>query len=161
MIRDVKTEDAQQICNIYNYYIKETDITFEEDELYALDMEERILKVAKQKMPWIVYEIDGKVVGYAYASPWRVRAAYRFCAETSIYIDNEISHKGIGTELYKELIERLKSIGIHSILGCLAMPNPKSQGLHEKLGFDKVAHFPEVGFKFERWIDVGYWQLNV
>ncbi|QEN04722.1 N-acetyltransferase family protein [Thiospirochaeta perfilievii] len=160
MIRNVNIIDSQQICDIYNHYIEHTDITFEEDPVTVVEMSERIKKVTKD-MPWIVYEEDGKILGYAYASPWRVRAAYRFCAETSLYVDINLSHRGVGTKLYKQLILELKDLGIHSVLGCLAMPNDKSQGLHEKLGFTKVAHFPEVGFKFGHWIDVGYWQLNL
>jgi len=98
-------------------------------------------------------------MGYAYANKWKSRRAYKHSVESTIYIQSGELYKGIGTILYGELINRLKNLGFHSIIGGIAMPNEASINLHEKLGFEKVAHFKEVGFKFEKWIDVGYWEL--
>jgi phosphinothricin acetyltransferase len=108
-----------------------------------------------------VAEIQNEVAGYAYASQWRSRSAYRYTAESTVYLDPVHTGKGIGNALYKDLIERLKAMGIHVVMGVITLPNPPSIALHEKLGFKKAAHFVEVGYKFGRWLDVGYWQLNL
>ncbi len=160
MIRLAKLEDAEQICNIYNYYIKNTGITFEEIELTVSQMEDRINSVL-DSYPWLVFEEDGKVTGYAYASRWKSRCAYKYSVETSVYVDYKFNGRGIGCSLMKTLITELKKINVHAVIAGIALPNEKSCRLHEKLDFIKVAQFPEVGYKFGQWIDVGYWQLNL
>ena len=157
MIRDVKIQDVFKILEIYNYYILNTSVTFEEDPVSSIDMEKRILEITEH-YPWLVYENEGVVVGYAYASAWRVRKAYRHSVETTVYLQHGLSGKGIGTKLYSELLSRLSSQNLHGLIGGIALPNPASIRLHEKLGFEKVAHFKEVGFKFNKWIDVTYWE---
>lgn len=159
MIRNVYLSDAEAICNIYNYYIKNTIISFEEILVSVTDIQERIKKVTK-KYPWVVYVIDKKIVGYAYANEWKSRSAYRFSVELTVYVDTKHRGKGIGTKLYRFLLEDLKTKDVHSVLGIIALPNPTSIALHENLGFEKVAHFNEIGYKHEKWIDVGYWQYN-
>ena len=99
-----------------------------------------------------------QVVGYAYAGRWHDRSAYRYSVETTIYLDADHLGKSIGSGLYAALLQQLKERGMHVAIGGIALPNPGSVALHEKLGFRKVAHYGEVGFKFNRWIDVGYWQ---
>ena len=158
MIRSVTTEDAERICEIYNYYILNTVITFEETTVETDEMKNRIEKISS-KYPYLVYEEDGNVVGYAYATEWRVRAAYRNSVETTVYLKDGYSGKGIGSKLYFELIKLLKERGFHAIIGGIALPNDASIALHEKSGYVKVAHFKEVGFKFGKWVDVGYWEL--
>jgi phosphinothricin acetyltransferase len=90
-----------------------------------------------------------------------VRAAYRYSAETSVYVAQGQGGRGIGSALYKALLEELRTRGIHMAIGGIAQPNPASVALHESLGFEKVAHFKQVGRKFDRWIDVGYWELRL
>jgi len=158
MIRTVELTDAAAICEIYNYYINNTDITFEEILLTQNEMESRIKNIT-ETLPWVVWEEEGIVVGYAYASLWKTRSAYRFSAELSVYIDKDSKGKGIGTKLYEEVIKEVKAKGYHSVVGGIALPNEASVGLHEKLGFKKVAHFEQIGFKHNTWLDVGYWQL--
>src|SRR5690606_39143142 len=97
--------------------------------------------------------------GYAYAARWKGRCAYRYSVESTIYLDLGARRGGIGTVLYAALLERLRSRGYHAVIGGIALPNDASVRLHEQLGFRKVAHFPEVGFKLGRWVDVGYWQI--
>lgn len=160
MIRKVDLRDADQIADIYNHYVRNTIITFEEAELSSETMERRITTVT-QKYPWLVFEENGEILGYAYASEWRSRSAYRFTAETAIYLKPNISAKGIGTRLYQQLLQQLKNDGFHVLMGVISLPNEASIKLHEKLGFTKVAHFPEVGYKFNKWVDVGYWQLTL
>ncbi|MDN5211958.1 N-acetyltransferase family protein [Fulvivirgaceae bacterium BMA12] len=160
MIRAVKTEDAEEIKEIYNYYILNSIITFEESPVSTAEMGERINTI-KSVFPWIVYEKDHQILGYAYAARWRSRSAYARSVESTVYLKPGTSKKGIGTQLYTELIKRLKEMDLHVVIGGISLPNDASVALHEKLGFKKVAHFKEVGFKFNNWIDVGYWELLI
>lgn len=160
-IRSVEAADAEAIAAIYNHYVAETVITFEEERVPAAEMARRIDGVRSASLPWLVAEEDGRLVGYAYATPWRPRSAYRFSAEVTIYLGPEHGGRGIGSRLYRPLFERLKQVGIHSAMGGIALPNDASVALHEKLGMRKVAHFEQVGFKLGRWIDVGYWQRTL
>jgi phosphinothricin acetyltransferase len=160
MIRPATPDDAAAIVAIYNHYIATTTISFEEHAVTAEEMAGRIRDVTAH-LPWLVHERDGQVTGYAYATKWRVRAAYRYSAETSVYVAAGQGGQGIGSALYKALLEELRGRGIHMAIGGIAQPNPASVALHESLGFEKVAHFKEVGRKFERWIDVGYWELRL
>lgn len=158
MIRQVEPSDANSICNIYNYHVHSTIVTFEEEPVSEAEMKSRINSVVT-KFPWLVYIENEVVVGYAYATEWRGRSAYRFSAESTIYLHREITGKGIGAKLYKSLIEEVQPKDLHSLIGGISLPNDGSIALHQKLGFKKVAHFSEVGFKLNKWIDVGYWQL--
>jgi phosphinothricin acetyltransferase len=158
MIRPVTPSDAAVIAEIYNPYIRDTIITFEESLVSAEEIAQRIQKVTAA-YPWIVWEEDGRVLGYAYGSTWRTRHAYRFAVESAIYLHVDHRGKGLGKLLYQALIQELRARGFHSLLGCLGLPNEPSVRLHEALGFTKVAHMKEAGWKFERWVDVGFWEL--
>jgi L-amino acid N-acyltransferase YncA len=158
MIRQVKDSDADAMCRIYNKYIAGTRITFEETPLQADEMVSRIKNIT-QNYPWLVYEENGKVVGYTYASKWKERSAYRYSVETGIYIDSDYIGKGIGTILKGELLKALREKSIHSVICGIALPNQASIALCEKYGFEKIAHFKEVGYKLGEWVDVGYWEL--
>lgn len=159
MIRNVQLSDAKRIAEIYNPYIKDTIITFEEELVTEKDIVERIKAITKKNFPYIVYEENGKVVGYAYLSNWRSRSAYDITLETSVYIDKKAQAKGLGTILYAELINRAREINIHSLIGVISLPNPISQKLHEKFNFELVGNFKESGLKFNKFIDVEFWQL--
>ena len=158
-IRRATTADAAAIAEIYNWYVANTVITFEVDPVPAAEMARRI-ESALEKHEWLVHERDGALLGYAYAVRFRERAAYRFITESTIYLRNGLQRQGIGRPLYQALIERVFALGYRSLIGGIALPNDPSVGLHESLGFEKVAHYRRVGFKFERWIDVGSWQLE-
>lgn len=157
-IRDAITDDARAIAAIYNPYIANTTISFEEQPVTDAEMARRIAEVQGAGLPWLVIEQDGAMLGYAYATKWRVRHAYRFSVESSVYLAPQAAGQGVGTRLYTALLERLRDAGCHLVIGGIALPNAASVALHEKLGYEKVAHFREVGFKFDRWLDVGYWQ---
>lgn len=159
-LRPATAADAAAVAAIYNHYIATTTISFEEQPVSTEDMAGRIATVGA-KLPWLVCEQDGVIMGYAYATPWRVRSAYRFSVESSVYVSPEHPRKGVGTELYRELIAQLRARGLHMVIGGIAQPNEASVALHESMGFKKVAHFAEVGMKFGRWIDVGYWELKL
>jgi len=156
MIRPVALSDARAICDIYNHYVLNTIVTFEEDAVPEQEMEQRIADITA-KYPWLVYEEEGRVKGYAYAGPWKSRCAYRYSSECTIYLEHGLGAKGIGSQLYDALFKVLPA-NVHSIIGGIALPNEASVAIHEKFGFEKVAQFKEVGYKQNRWIDVGYWE---
>jgi len=159
MIRAVEISDAQAIADIYNYYISDTIITFEEQTNTVEDMVGRINKLLLADLPWLVVEnTSGQVIGYAYAAKWRERFSYRFSVEVTAYLSLEHSGQGLGSQLYQTLFDTLKNKGIHSVIGGITLPNDASIALHEKFNMNKVAHFKEVGLKFDQWLDVGYWQ---
>lgn len=160
MIRPVELTDAESICEIYNHYVLNSTITFEENKVTVEELKSRIQDIVVN-LPYIVYEIDGKVLGYAYATKWKARSAYRFSVELTVYVGKNSKGQGIGTALYDHLIKDLTSRNIHSLISGIALPNDASVALHEKLGFVKVAHFKEVGYKLNTWVDVGYWQYNI
>ena len=161
MIRDAQEKDFKAIAEIYNYYIRHTVITFEENEIDQVEISTRINKVKSSGYWWLVLEENSQVVGYAYATKWQERSAYRNTAEVAVYLHHQSMGKGSGTALYKELFQRLKAKGLHIIIGGIALPNTSSEKLHEKFGMEKVAHFKEVGYKFGQWVDVGYWQVQI
>jgi len=158
MIRNATIDDARGIVSVYNPYVRDTIVSFEEEEVDQRTMAARIAEVTASH-PWLVFEERGELAGYAYAATWRVRRAFRHSVEVTVYLAPRFQRRGIATELYGELFRRLQEMGIHRALACISLPNPASVALHERLGFGKVAHFDEAGRKFGRWIDVGYWQL--
>lgn len=157
-IRDATPEDAAALAAIYNHYVLQTIVTFEEAAIDPGEMARRVRTVQEASLPWLVAESAGEVAGYAYAGPWKPRAGYRFTVEISIYLDREASGRGLGTALYTGLFDILAARGIRCVIGGIALPNDASIVLHEKFGMRKVAHFERNGIKFGRWIDVGYWQ---
>jgi L-amino acid N-acyltransferase YncA len=160
MIRPVSTIDAGAVCQIYNYYVANTAITFETEAVGDAEMAHRIGEITAN-YPWLVAEDKQGVVGYAYATRWRARAAYDKTVETTIYLRHGAARSGIGMPLYEALIDALSERGFHALVGCITVPNPPSIAFHEKCGFVKVAHFPQVGNKFGNWVDVGFWQLTL
>jgi phosphinothricin acetyltransferase len=160
MIRPVKSTDALAICGIYNYYICNTAISFEEAPVSPVEMEIRIRDVAAQ-YPWFVWEEAGEVLAYAYINTWKNRAAYRYAAELSIYVQHGKEGCGMGGKLMAHLLDAVKKMDIHVLVSGITLPNERSIVLHEKFGFRKTAQFNEIGFKLDRWQHVGYWQLVV
>jgi L-amino acid N-acyltransferase YncA len=158
MIRACAASDAPVLCAIYNHYVRDTVITFEEAPVATPEMAQRIVDVAT-RFPWLVAEEGNEVIAYAYATPWKTRSAYRFSVESTVYVAPGQTGRGIGTALYRELLDALRTQGVHSVVGGIALPNAASITLHERLGFKKVGQFVEIGRKFDRWVDVGYWEL--
>jgi len=158
-VRPAVATDAAVIARIYNYYVRNTVITFEEEPVSEQTMAARVADSQNASLPWLVAELGGIPVGYAYANKWKVRSAYRYSVETTIYLEHGHEGQGIGKRLYSELLSLLRARGIHVAIGGAALPNEASVALHEKLGFERVATFRQVGFKHNRWVDVAYWQL--
>lgn len=159
-IRFATTKDAGALLKIYEPYVKQTAITFEYDVPTLEDFTGRIENVLK-KYPYLVAEEKGNIVGYAYVSPFKTRAAYDWAVETSIYVDMEQKRKGIGKYLYEVLEEILKQQGILNVNACIAYPAVEDEYLtfdsikfHEKLGYVLVGRFHECGYKFKRWYDM-------
>ena len=161
IIRQADRSDAASIASIYNHYVAETVVTFDEQPISSEEMARRIEEVQAASLPWLVAEHDDRVVGYAYAAPWKRRAAYRFSVEITVYLDPNHFGRKLGTKLYNELFAILRNTQAHAVIGGIALPNDASVALHEKFGMHKVAVFKEVGFKFNRWIDVGYWERTL
>ena len=159
IVRSASARDAEVIARIYNYYIENTVVTFEEEPVSAQAMAIRVAEVQSLSLPWLVAEAENTVVGYAYANKWKVRSAYRYSVETTIYLEHGYEGRGAGTALYSAVLPILRARGIHVVIGGAALPNEASVALHEKLGFERVATFRQVGFKHDRWVDVAYWQL--
>lgn len=158
-IRPVRPDDAAAVAAIYNHYVEHTIVTFEERTLSVAAIRERIATVAAT-YPYLVAETRAGVSGFAYASRWHERCSYRLSVETTVYLAAGSVGTGLGTEIYGRLLDALERGGYHCAIGGIALPNDASVALHEKLGFRKIGHFSEVGRKFDRWIDVGYWELR-
>ena len=158
MIRSATAADAQAICAIYNHFILQSTVTFEEAAITSDDMAARI-DAYVGRLPFLVAELDGAVCGYAYGVPWKTRSAYRHTVESSVYVAPGFGGMGLGSRLYQALLQDLREREVHAVLAGIALPNSASIGLHEAFGFSKVGQMREVGRKFGQWLDVGYWQL--
>jgi L-amino acid N-acyltransferase YncA len=158
IVRTVIGGDAARLAQIYNHYIENSHSTFETEPIDEAEMRSRIDEGRTGSYPFLVAEDNLDVLGYAYAHQYRVRSAYRATAEVSIYLAPDSIAQGIGSSLYERLFEQLITGKFHTVVAGISLPNDASIKLHEKFGMQKVAHFYEVGRKFGRWIDVGYWQ---
>jgi phosphinothricin acetyltransferase len=156
MIRLANADDASVVASIYRPYVTTSAISFEEE---APSTEEMRRRMAQAAGPWLVFERAGRVVGYAYGSKHRDRAAYAWSADVSVYVGAEHHRGGIGRALYTSLFELLRLQGFYAAHAGITLPNAASMGLHESLGFRLVGVYPGVGFKRGAWHDVGWWQL--
>ena len=159
ILRPVEDADIPAIISIYNDYVTTTAVSFEEAPVSEEEMRRRVESVKAQQLPWLCAVVEGRLAGYAYATRWRERSAYRFTVETTIYLAPAFTGHGIGKSLYSALLEQLRAAGVHAVMAVITLPNPASVALHEALGYHKVGQLAEVGYKFKRWIDVGNWQL--
>ena len=154
-IRDVLPEDAERIQEIYSPYVADTTISFEITVPDKSEMQIRIEKTLSNEFPYIVAENEnGTVVGYAYADKFGEREAYRYSFIVSIYLDMEVQSRGIGQKLYDELEKRMKKMGIVQVVSAITGKNQKSLKFHEKNGFIKIGHFPNIGYKMGEWHDI-------
>lgn len=160
-VRSARPPDAQAISSIYNHYVQNTVITFEETLVTVGEIQTRIENLSSVGLPWLVVEDATKVQGYAYAAPWRPRASYRHSVEVSVYLDKDFVCPGTGSLLYSHLFQALANADVHVAMAGIALPNEASVALHEKFGMTKVGHLAEIGQKFGRWVDVGYWQRTL
>ncbi len=157
-IRLATLEDAEDILAIYKPFVTDTVVTFEEIVPSVDEFRERMAFILKE-CPYLVCVVDGRIIGYAYASPYRSRASYRWNREVTIYIHPDGQRKNIGTALYYALIEILKKQNFANLLAVVTLPNEGSAGLHERVGFTSCAVFNQVGYKMNQWHKVGWWEL--
>ncbi|MFV3307984.1 arsinothricin resistance N-acetyltransferase ArsN1 family B [Pseudomonas sp. NY15181] len=159
-VREARPEDAAAIQSIYAPLVTGTAISFEEVPPTIEEMRQRIVTTL-QTYPYLIAERDGRLVGYAYASQHRARAAYRWAVDVTVYIADGERRSGVGLSLYGELLPILAKQGFNAAYAGIALPNAGSVGLHERLGFQHIGTFPQVGFKLGQWHDVGYWRLEL
>lgn len=155
-IRQATPADAAGICAIYNEHVANTIVSFETEPVSASEMEARIQEKLLHH-DWLV-GVHEHIVGYAYYGPFRARAAYRHTVEATIYLDEAVQGQGFGGRLYGALIASARAKGYREIVGVIALPNPASIALHQKLGFEAVGVLKNVGHKFDAYVDVGLWQ---
>jgi L-amino acid N-acyltransferase YncA len=156
-IRVATEQDGPAIAAIYAPYVRDTAISFEEIPPTAAQMSERV-RATLSTHPFLVFQEAGAVVGYAYASRHRDRAAYRWSVDVAVYVASRVHRTGIGRALYTRLIEDLERQGFHSAYAGITLPNQMSVGLHEAMGFQPIGTYTEVGFKLGHWWDVGWWR---
>lgn len=160
-IRFATPDDASSLLAIYTPYVTDTAITFELTPPTLSDFTQRIATISAD-FPYLVAEdTDGTVLGYAYASPYKSRSAYDWTVELSIYVNQTARHQGIGRALYDALEDQLIQRGFVNFLACISLPNDSSISFHQKRGYEQVAHFKQVGYKFDRWHDIIWMQKRV
>ena len=153
-LRAAEVKDCFAICEIYNFYIQNSVVTFDEQTMEVGQWEEKLAYLTKQKLPFIVAETDsGEILGFAYVAPWRQKSAYRTTVEDSIYLRAAATGKRVGTKLLDELLTRSKQAGIKEVVAVISDSGAESSvRLHEQFGFKKQGHLAKVGFKFDRWL---------
>ena len=159
-IRLARPSDAATLLAIYAPYVENTAITFEYEVPTIEDFATRIEKTL-ERYPYLVAEEDGLILGYAYASTYYARAAYDWAVELSVYVSQDARGQGVGTKLYDELEDLLDQMGYVHFLACISLPNEASLALHRKRGYQQVAHFPKIGYKFNRWYDIVWLQKSL
>jgi phosphinothricin acetyltransferase len=159
-VRLADTADMVMICSIVNHYIETTSVNFRTEPQTAQDWE-RDWRQQQDRYPWLVAVAGGEVAGIAYAGPWKPRAAYDWCTETTVYVSHQHLGEGIGTALYSPLLKVLEAQGYRSAVGVIALPNPASVSLHESFGYEHAGTIKGAGYKLGRWHDVGFWQRQI
>ncbi|MEZ0497765.1 arsinothricin resistance N-acetyltransferase ArsN1 family B [Sphingomonas sp. IW22] len=159
-IRAAEPADASAIAAIYAPFVLSGTVSFESEAPDARTMRAR-MTASEGLYPWLVATDGDAVVGYAYAGRFRDRPAYHWTVETSIYLAGDAQQRGVGRLLYEALIDTLRAQGFVHAIGAIALPNDASIKLHEQVGFRRAGVIREAGFKFGRWIDVGFWQCEL
>jgi phosphinothricin acetyltransferase len=153
-LRAAEAKDCNAICEIYNFYIQNSVVTFDEQNMEISQWQEKLTYLNKQKLPFIVAESDnGELLGFAYVAPWRQKSAYRTTVEDSIYLRAAATGKRVGTKLLEELLKLSKQVGVKEVVAVISDSGAESSvRLHERFGFKKQGHLAKVGFKFDRWL---------
>ncbi|MEE8146649.1 MAG: arsinothricin resistance N-acetyltransferase ArsN1 family B [Longimicrobiales bacterium] len=159
-IRLATPADAPAVRAIYRPIVEETAISFEFEVPSEAEVTRRI-SAALERAPWLLCEERDEVLGYAYAVPFRARAAYAWSVESSVYVDASHQRRGVARGLYLSLLGCLREQGFHRLVAGITLPNPASVALHERLGFEPVGSFRDVGNKFDAWHAVGFWELKL
>ena len=159
MIRPIRIEDAAAVAAIYNHYSEHSTATFDTEPLSDRQMLSRLEAIVGRRPGYVSLSEASEFQGYAYAHPWKEKAAYRYTLETTIYLAPRFVGQGIGRALLSHLVEGCRREGYRSLIACITQGNVASEVLHRKMGFRPVSRFVQVGTKFGRWIDVADYQL--
>ena len=159
-VRLARIEDAKEILEIYSPYILNTNITFEYEIPSLEEFQQRMHKIM-ERYPYYVAVEDNKIIGYAYASTYKERKAYDWCCELSIYVNDQLHHRGVGKELYHALLMTLKQMNYQLVYACISYPNDKSVAFHQTFGFKKIAYFEKCGYKFNQWHDMIWMEKRI
>ncbi len=159
-IRTADPQDADEILSIYRPYVEHTAISFEQVVPSSVEIAERIRSIT-QNYAWLLYESEEQLLGYAYATGFRARPAYRWTVETTIYLAKQARGSAIATQLYQALFDNLAHRGFYTAVAVVTEPNPASEKFHRKMGFEKIGIFRAVGYKLNQWHDVGWWQKQL
>lgn len=153
-IRDAVAADLPAVREIYNYYVANSTVTFDEDAMTLREWKAKFAYLHKLGMPFLVAESpSGQLLGYALVAPWKQKRAYRYTVENSIYLGPAASGKGLGRALLAELIDRSKAAGLKEMIAVIADQGAEASiALHEKFGFVEIGRMGRVGFKFDRWL---------
>lgn len=160
IIRNVNKTDSEACLDIYRWYVEHTAFSFEETAPDQAQFSRRIEAIT-ETYPWLVYELNGKVLGYAYASSFRPRPAYRWSAEVTIYLTAKAQGQGIACQLYEELMQKLARLGYYNAIAVITEPNPPSEAFHRKIGFRRIGVFESIGYKLGAWHNVSWWQKSL
>lgn len=160
LIRMATPEDASQMLDIYNPVVRNTPISFEVEPPTEQEFRQRIADTL-QHLPWLVCEFEGRIAGYAYATPFRSRSGYRWSVEVSVYVAEHFRRRGVASALYTALLEGLRILGYFNAYAGISLPNAASVRAHERMGFRPVGAFLSAGFKLGEWHDVGFWRLTL
>ena len=153
IIRCIANQDVEQVLGIYDTYVRNTGVTFEENTPSFTEFKKRVMNITAE-LPWLVAEEEGTIAGYAYASPHRSRAAYRWTKEVSVYIHPDFHRRHLASALYHALLQLVRQLGVNSVLAGITQPNDASTRFHAHLGFREVGVYHNVGFKQGEWRDV-------
>jgi L-amino acid N-acyltransferase YncA len=160
VVRDATDDDAEPCAAIYAEYVTDTSVTFEYEPPSTAEMARRIT-TAQRRHAWLVLEEDGRIVGYAYAGPYKERAAYRWSCEVSVYLQRGRGRSGRGRLLYDALLTRLTALGYRTVVAGVTLPNEASAGFHAALGFEPIGTFRRIGWKHGQWRDVAWLQKEL
>jgi phosphinothricin acetyltransferase len=158
IIRSADQQDTEKMLDIYAPYILNSVVSFETDVPLLEEFQHRV-RHYQEKLPWLICEINNTLAGYAYATDHRQRKAYEVTKELSVYVHKDYRNLRVGTGLYRALIEILKAQGVYNVLAGITLPNTESVRFHESMGFKPVGVYHNVGYKFGKYHDTGWWEL--
>lgn len=160
-VRKIRPEDVAACVDIYNFYIRETTVTFEESELSADEFGVRVVRILGDGYPYIVAQEQGRVIGYAYLDMFSPRTAYRYTADLSIYVANDCRARGVGRLMYDEIESCARKMGLRNIISVITEHNRPSIAFHERHGFALAGKLDATGYKFDRWLGVFMYQKRI
>lgn len=162
VIRSAWPQDLPAVARIYAHYVGSSVSTFHESAPTISDWHTTFWQVAERGLPFLVAEIEGEIVGYAYCSPWRSRPAYRYTVEDSVYVMPQVAGRGVGRQLLDELLQHCRQCGVRQVIAVIVdTPDPASAALHKRCGFARAGQLSQVGFKQGQWLNTVLMQRSL